>query len=86
MFPHQIVSITLSFKEEISIGKYGKSMSPSCFMTIIPTDLFLNFIVVDSNNIKALLEFSRISVVIIVIFKVSLPKAVKVVFIGMMGW
>ena len=61
-------------------------MSPSCFMTIIPTDLFLNFIVVDSNNIKALLEFSRISVVIIVIFKVSLPKAVKVVFIRMMGW
>ena len=55
-------------------------------MTIIPTDLFLNFIVVDSNNIKALLEFSRISVVIIVIFKVSLPKAVKVVFIRMMGW
>ena len=46
--------------------------------------LILNFIFVDSNNIKALLEFSRISVVIIVIFKVSLPKAVKVVFIRMM--
>ena len=36
------------------------------------------------NNTKALLEFSRISIVIIVIFIVSLPKAVKVVFIRMM--